>query len=527
MSICGGMASAVGERMNQHATRLRNVQWMIVVIFYACLPLQVFAVADILAADPVSAGADLIEAGQYAKAYAVLAQANVKDPELPFFTGVALSRLQRYGEALEQFRKAEMMGDKNPDLSFEKGWTLLEVGQWNDAVAELKRYEAQSPGRAQTAEFLGRAYLELGEYENADRELKEALRRDPEVEGVVRLQQAMMASRRHDAAAATSVADAVAMAPGDSLTLRALRPLIVADHNTRPWSLALTLGAGYDTNPRGATGDVPIGGSAAGKPSALIRTGIDAAYELNFQKRGSLTLSYQLQDDTHTRNHSAGDVLDQYWAVQYDRELGGRFSTALRIWDEYTCVDSVSYRNQVGGSATLATPTHAGWRGEMSYSIASEVYLFSFPVDSLGGNALVRDGVAHNVTLAGHYSDAKSGLDFRGGYFRIWNQARGSDFDYDGEGLLAGLSYRLPWEWEADTLVTYTREKYLHRNTASETFKHRGDRLTRGSVRLSRPISKDKRLEFFINYDFTYDVSNVSIYQFEQHVITSGIVWRL
>jgi hypothetical protein len=83
----------------------------------------------------------------------------------------------------------------------------------------------------------------------------------------------------------------------------------------------------------------------------------------------------------------------------------------------------------------------------------------------------------------------------------------------------------LPWKWTAETFVSYTYENYQNINTISNPFKRRRDHSIRGTIRLTHPLAD--HLTFFLDYDYNREISNVDPYEYEQTLVSSGIIWAL
>jgi len=80
----------------------------------------------------------------------------------------------------------------------------------------------------------------------------------------------------------------------------------------------------------------------------------------------------------------------------------------------------------------------------------------------------------------------------------------------------------------ADLSYTYAVERYTtdNSNTLANMGppRHRHDVLNGGALRITKPV--DEHLTAYLQYDYNRDQSNIDQFSYEQHVISTGVVWR-
>ncbi len=85
--------------------------------------------------------------------------------------GAALVKLERYDEAIAQYREALAAKD-NPDLRLNLALAYYKKGAWRDATVQLNKLRAAQPGDARVATLLADCYSHLGQNEQAIAVLK-------------------------------------------------------------------------------------------------------------------------------------------------------------------------------------------------------------------------------------------------------------------------------------------------------------------------------------------------------------------
>lgn len=97
------------------------------------------------------------------------------------------------------------------------------------------------------------------------------------------------------------------------------------------------------------------------------------------------------------------------------------------------------------------------------------------------------------------------------------------DYSYDGwEGSL-GLTLKLPYQFEFSPFISYTQEFYHGPATILESKDREDDRLRTGA-NLVYHINDDWDAELM--YQYTNNDSNSPLYDYDQHLVTTGVVWK-
>jgi hypothetical protein len=508
---------------------------------------------------------ELLRVGHYddaSKEFAAALQADPKDSDARFFLGVALNRLARPAEALEQLQIARKMGNENPDLPFETGWAEVMLHDWARAVGPLLEYERDHPGRGQTSEFLGRAYLGRKQYVEAGQAFDRAVALDPDLKPTVDLYRAELAQASGNSAQPVPTKELALVAPPSgaapatglpgrygplSATPGALtEPLAllakpVAASAAGPWRLDASVGTGYDSNARGLEADIETSINrppANGAASVFAQATLDASYHFVDTPVQRTWAGIDVFERAYARQEIHSDFLEPALFLESEHEIARSLLASMRVSDTYTLVDYTSFRNQVGASAAIDWDATSAMRLEGSYAYAHNLYLFPYPRPPLPSpgtsvetpqNYLDEDAEAHTLTAVVYWTPPGTQLKLRGGYFHTWNFAQGSDFDFNADGLLAGLTVPVPWGITAEIGFAFTVEHYIHVNVATTQTTpprpvRRHDSIDNLTVRFTRPLGP--RLTAYLEFDYNLDASNLGFYHYQQSVIGTGLIWR-
>ncbi len=452
------------------------------------------------------------------KKFEAASQADPTDAEAVFYQGFTLNVLGRPLDALKHLARARAMGYEEPRLAFQTGWALLGVGLWKEAVAALERYEQAHPGRGKTSEFLGRAYLALGEYDRAETKLEEAIQRDPALKGTALFYLALLERARADLPAARRrLVDLLREAPESPIARRLRERLVRLAPPPRPWRLAVSASGGYNSNVIALGEGIALPVDISDEASPFSRFTVDAAYDWRLTDTDTLTAGYFFQADVYSLI-SSFDLLDNFFYVNYRHVFSGDLAGALRVSNQFSLVGGDKFRNQFGLRPAVAYRLTDWAITELAYSFSVSDYFFPTPA------VFDRDGTTHTVALINYVTIPGTELLARLGYFHVWNRADGSDFDFESNGLLVGVSYPLVWEITGDVFYTGVFDRYDNPNSlAGPTgfgFK-RDDDVHRVTVQLSRPITD--WLQVYFRYDYTQDNSNINFYSYKQNVWSGGL----
>ena len=483
--------------------------------------------ADEISRDLTRRGVEAMQAGTLGGAVELLRRATRADPadaDAHFALGAALNRAGLGAEAALALARARDLGGKQRDIPFEMGAALLEIGQHARAVTELENYEKANPGRAETSELLARARAGLGDYERAEALLQEAEGRDGRRAPEIRYQRALVAEARGRPRAAAGHLNSILRDFPDTPLAQSLRERLEAAApagDGKPWRVVTSFSVGYNDNVIALGDRQPLPLGISDESSAFGRLTLEGAYDLWAQQGESLTVSYggvfdryvEL-DDLRTDDHQL--------SLDWRRDLNEDFSVALRSGGGLTKIGGEQLRSYLTTRAAL------GWRAQPNLTIEPAIALTGSNYNRIGFLASEddRDGRSVTGTLLGYFAIPSLELTGRTGGFYVDMDTDGSNFDAHSYGLSVALQRPLAWEIDGTLEYTIAWTDFQNADTRATPalgFK-RDDEARILGLQLSRPVHGAAAV--FVRLDHVDNDSNIAVFEYDQTVVSAGVVAR-
>lgn len=308
---------------------------------------------------------------------------------------------------------------------------------------------------------------------------------------------------------------------GVGKSFKATKEVVIAEEEQKNWFLELTFAAGWNSNvlALGDGVDLPLG--ATRPDAAFFMMGADTWYQWQVLDRGLVRLGYFGQQYFYDGIVSANLNLN-YWYLDLQYWLTNRLLSSFRISDEYDSYNGYSFRNVLAIEQSLLY-RWADWNSSwVSYRYSWGDYFFvnAFPFWN-------RDGQEHRIS-ARHHFFFPDGLGYlSAGYHHTFNLADGSDFDFNEDGIGISLLLNLPWELVLKGEFQWLYRYYQNNNSLAGPagFEYaRKDVAAQVGVELERPIWR--AVIGFARYDFIHNDSNISFYDYDQHVVSGGVRLR-
>jgi tetratricopeptide (TPR) repeat protein len=426
------------------------------------------------------------------------------------------------GRALELQERALALDPGDRELVFDRGVTLLEVGRNAEAREAFQAVLAEDPDHAQANFYAGVAAYRTGDHKAALPYLERAAALDPSLAVQTRYYAGLSEASIGDLSAAAGSFSVVAeQSPVSPLGQSAanLSEELNSARQGRPYSLALTAGWEWDSNPLLASDEAFL--LANGQPNPDrdptqrgVFTGSGSA-RLYGNDRTSLSagydgyLSLNVDDDardvdlqTHAGWLSGGTVLGPV-------RLGLRYDYA------YTFIDLTDAFRQLH----RATPTLAVRQGD--WGLTQPFYQFqyydfetfeNFPPNS----AFDRDGPRHLFGLSQFFFLPQPFSYVTVGANGDLYDAQGTEWRYDGfETAFGAVSFS--WLW-----------RFAHRDyrdhSAFAPSKRREDDTHWVTAEIARPIID--RWIGRIAGSFAFQDSNVPVYDYNRKVVGAYLTYQ-
>jgi tetratricopeptide (TPR) repeat protein len=445
------------------------------------------------------------------------------------YLGMIAQQQGDFAGAIEQFDSALSLEPDNAELRLDRATVLLELGRIDEAKVELDGILAEHPDDARANLFAGVADYRLGDYEAAIVKLDRAKQLDPTVSSHATYYAGLSAAFLGNFAAAEGAFSAVEeqspLSPlgASASDLRQSMSPTGGQRDQRPWSLALTAGIEWDSNPTFAGVDNPVAVGLRGQDAdfrGVFR--IRGSYDLYDKERYSVTAGY----DGYLSLHQDVKQVDLQTHVGW---LSGTanfdpFRFGLRYDYGFTMIDLTDNFRHLHRITPSVTYRESDWgvlQGFFQWQNANFLQDFPDPFNRDGNRYAV--GVNQFIFLPEPFT-----------YVRIgglgeFERTDSEDFSYDGFELSSGASGSLLLGVQATVLYRFIFRDYLSRNSlpvnwGSSKRAKRKDRVHRLTLELVRPFGEHIELSFAGSYD--HSNSNIDFYHHDRWVVGSYASYR-
>ena len=472
---------------------------------------------------------------------AVLAE-DAEDTAAIHYLGLIAAERGDFEAAIARYRSALALEPDDVDFRFDLGSALLESGKTAEARSEFDRVLTAEPERARAQLFAGIGAYRAGAYRDSLPFLKRAVELDESLRAqalyYTGLSQAHLQDFPAAAGAFAQVEQQSPLSPLSDSARNLARQVAPAGEPARRWSLAVTAGLEYDSNP-----------TLAGRPLNSHKDGrgvyrISGNYLLYEDERYSATAGY----DGYLSSHFDETFVDLMTHVGY-LTTSADFDPLifnLRYDYAYTWIDafdtkkfrelnrvtpSVSYRESDWGFSQLYFQFH-------EEDFKRSLLLVVAPPPGVPATALNRDGQRYVVgfnqfLFPGSY--LPEFLPFT--YFRIgalgdFRDTDGTEFDSDSWEFSVGFGAELPGEVDLTVLYRLTDRDYRHDSAyfalglspPPPVAYKRDDLESRITFELNKALGDHWQVS--IAGSFTFNNSNVMLYDYNRTIVGSYLTYR-
>jgi tetratricopeptide (TPR) repeat protein len=411
-------------------------------------------------------------------------------------------------EAIELFRRALALSPDETDLRFDLGAALLEAGRNQEALETFEEVLKREPDRARAHLFAGIAEYRLRDYSAAIPHLEKAVELDPELSREASYYKGLTLAYQGDFSAAAGALGVVErQSPAHPLGRSAseLREQLRPGVPGRPWTLAVTSGIEFDSNPTLVGSDLPVGKEEDFR--ALLR--LSASYRLYDTEHLQFAAGYDGYLSVHEDQGQVDLFTNVGWASGSVRMEPVRFN--LRYDFAYTKLDL----NQKYQRVHRLTPSFTVREGRWGLS---ELYYQYQDIDYFYDNLISdtdRDG-QQNTFGFNQFVFLEAPIQYlRAGALYDEYEPQGDEFRYSGYELSAGFGVELPWK-----VALTASYRFVHREFRHDT----RDRINQVELKFVRPISE--RLEVSLLAWVADHDSNVEAFDYDRVIGGSYLTYR-
>jgi tetratricopeptide (TPR) repeat protein len=468
----------------------------------------------------------LAEARQYFER--VLAE-DPEDREALRYLALILKQQGESGRALELQDRALALDPEDRELVFDRGVTLLEVGRNAEARAAFEKVLAEDPNDAQAQFYAGVAAYRASDFPAALAHLERARTLDPSLAVQSRYYSGLVEASIGDLSAAEGsfsvVAEQSPISPLGRSAANLSEELRVRGRD-RPWHVALTAGAEWDSNPTLVGGDAFYAGAFPVPATVEDR---DPTYRGVFTAKGSA----RLFADART-SLSAG--YDGYWSLNHQEQqvdlqthagwvsggtLVGPLRVGLRYDYAYTFLDlSDPFRQLHRATPTLAVR-------ESDWGLTQPYYQFQYAefmdVDFPPNETFKRDGARHLFGLSQYFFLPAPFTYVTVGANGDLYSSIGTEWRYDGFETSFGAGYDFPYAVSFSWLWRFAHRDYRD-HSAFLPFERRVDDTHWVTAELARPIVDHWVAR--VAGSFGFQDSNIPVYDYTRKVVGAYLTYQ-
>jgi tetratricopeptide (TPR) repeat protein len=456
----------------------------------------------------------------------VLAE-DAEDREALRYLAMILKAQGQPGRALELQDRALALDPEDRALVFDRAVTLLEVGRNGEARAALEQVLAEDPGDARVRLYAGVAAYRTGDMSAALPNLEKAAELDPalaiEARYYAGLAEASIGDYPSAASSFAAVAEQSPISPlGRSATrlTEALRTARVA----RPWTIALTAGAEWDSNPTLAGSDDFLPG---GQPNPGADQ--DADYRGVFGAQGTVSLFA-------SERASVDAGYDGYWSVNHDVHqvdvqthagwvAGGTLVGPVRVGLRYDYAYSFLSMTEPFRQLHRATPNLAVRQGD--WGLSQPFYQLQYArfqnVDFPPNATFERDGPRHLFGVNQYFFLPEPFSYVKVGAAGDLQNSDVTEWRYDGLETSLGAGYRFPHALSFSWLWRFAHRDYRD-HSAFAPYEKRVDSTHWVSAELAKPIVDHWVAR--VAGSFAFQDSNIPVYDHTRKVVGAYLTYQ-
>jgi tetratricopeptide (TPR) repeat protein len=448
---------------------------------------------------------------------------DAEDTAAIHYLGLIAAERGDFEAAIAHYQSALALDPDDTDFRFDLGSAMLEAGNLPEARSEFDKVLAAEPDRARAQLFAGIGAYRAGAYRDSLPYLNRAVELDEELRPQALYYTGLSQAHLQDFPAAAGAFAQVEQSPLSPLSDSArnlARQISPSGEPARRWSLGITAGVEYDSNP-----------TIAGRPLTKRKDGrgvyrIRASYLLYEDERYSATAGY----DGYLSSHFDETFVDLMTHVGYLTTSADfdPVSFNLRYDYAYTWIDAFNTRKfrELHRVTPSVSYRESDWGfSQLYYQFHEEDFKRSLPF--LTGTTLDRDGQRHVVgfnqfLFPGSYlPEFMPFTYFRIGALGDFLNTDGTEFDYDSWEFSVGFGAELPGEVDLSVLYRLTDRDYQQTSIFSAPPERRDDLQSRVTFELNKAFGP--HWQFAIAGSFTFNDSDVILYDYDRDIV--GVYW--
>jgi thioredoxin-like negative regulator of GroEL len=459
---------------------------------------------------------------------------DAEDTAAIHYLGLIAAERGDFEAAIARYRSALALDPDDADFRFDLASALLESGETAEARSEFDKVLAAEPDRARAQLFAGIGAYRAGAYRDSLPFLKRAVELDDSLRAQALYYTGLSQAHLQDFPAAAGAFAQVEQSPLSPLSDSArnlARQVAPAGEPARRWSLGITAGLEYDSNPTIAPQDTIRGQKLNAHKDGRGVYRIRGSYLLYEDDRYSATAGYDGYLSSHF-DETYVDLMTHVGHLTTSADFDP-LSFNLRYDYAYTWIDAFDTRKfrELHRVTPSVSYRESGWGfSQLYYQFHEEDFKRPLLVGPLD-----RDGQRHVVgfnqfLFPGPYlAEFMPFTYFRIGALGDFLDTDGSEFAYDSWEFSFGFGAELAGEVDLSVLYRLTDRDYRHDSIVSTTgppppaYK-RDDLQSRVTFELNKALGNHWQVA--IAGSFTFNDSNVPLYDYDRDIVGGYLTYR-
>ena len=464
---------------------------------------------------------------------AVLAD-NPTDASALQFLGMIAAKQDDPEGAIGFLESAVEADPEDADIRFALGIALLHRDRAEEAGIEFDRVLADEPDHAQAEFYAGVADYRRQAYAETVAHMQAAISIDPSLRLQARYYIGLAEVFMGNLDASTAAfADAASISPSDPLAMSADALGKSIQPESRWWGVDVGAGIEFDSNPTAVGRSAVFDADTPGARFTLEREdnavgvfSIDTFYDIVDWNSATVRIGYSGFLNLHSESDEVNQLTHVGWGdlgwTEGDFRFGLRFDVSTTDLD---LDENFREMRRVAPSVTYVS-------GDTGVTqLMYQYHDFDYRASNL--DEFDPDGELHIIGLSQFVYTRAPFTYVRVGLSYEHSRTQGTEFDYDGVKVSGGFGVELPFEMRGGLVVQYIYRDYKNKSAAilsdpmdpptTEDLGRREDHI--GVLKMDLTVPVAQYAELALRGSFAFHDSNVSLYDFNRHVVGSYLTF--
>lgn len=433
--------------------------------------------------------------------------------------GQTYNLLKEFDEAIDVLQKVLVLSPENPSAIYEKSVSEFNIGEYDNAFKGFDAVRKAFPSDGRIPYYEGLIRFRQDDFQNAIGFFEEAGKIDDSVKSESDYYIGVSLYRVQKYSQAKPYFKSVEESIPDTKKGESSKAFISAidrrAKSTKPWSLFADLSWQYDDNvtlkPSESVTGVKISGRGDWKGVFYLGGTYRFINTDNFQATGRYSFYQSVHRELREYNITGNQL-----GMNFSYRIAEPLKFNLMYSFNYYELDEARY---LESHSVLPSLTWV-----QSDKAMLQVYFRFQDKDYLQDDRDVpfdRDAVNYNWGLSQYFFFMKNNAYLKLYYAQDKDNARGSDWDYNGQQVGSSIRIPLPLNIAFDGDFGYTRRIFEHINSISIINKRRRDKEYDWSVEFTKPLNEYVSISFKFNR--IVGDSNVALYNYDREITSFNL----